>query len=107
MIACIVPFHQWNYGRGGREYRGVRTVRYTYVRDLKGPWLLYDNQQDPFQLKNLANEPRMAETRKRLEGILTQKLRAANDNFQAGNVYMDKWNYPWAYIDSLGNPYYK
>ncbi|SOD80012.1 sulfatase family protein [Spirosoma fluviale] len=107
MIACIVPFHQWNYGRGGREYRGVRTARYTYVRDLKGPWLLYDNQQDPYQLTNLANAPKLAGTQKQLEGILTQKLQAANDNFAAGNVYMDKWNYPWAYIDSLGNPYYK
>ncbi|MHC4559247.1 MAG: sulfatase family protein, partial [Planctomycetota bacterium] len=53
LIMCPIPFHQWNYNRGGREYRGVRTRRYTYVRDLNGPWLLYDNKMDPYQLKNL------------------------------------------------------
>ena len=41
-------------GGQGREYRGVRTRRYTYVRDLKGLWLLYDNDKDPYQQKNLA-----------------------------------------------------
>ncbi|GAB2534974.1 sulfatase [Spirosoma aerophilum] len=107
MIACIVPFHQWNYGKGGREFRGIRTARYTYVRDLKGPWLLYDNLQDPYQLMNLANTLPMAKIQKQLEAILTKKLQGAHDNFAAGNVYMDKWNYPWAYIDSVSNPYYK
>jgi arylsulfatase A-like enzyme len=33
------PFGQWTRQQGGREYRGVRTKRYTYVRDLGGPWL--------------------------------------------------------------------
>lgn len=107
LIACIVPFHQWNYARGGREFRGVRTARYTYVRDLKGPWLLYDNTKDPYQLANLANQPDMAKTQRQLEGILAQKLREANDSFSPGNVYMDTWHYPWASIDSVGNPYYK
>ncbi|MVM28492.1 sulfatase-like hydrolase/transferase [Spirosoma sp. HMF4905] len=107
LIACIVPFHQWGYGRGGREYRGVRTARYTYVRDLKGPWLLYDNIQDPFQLTNVVNKPDLAQTQRQLEALLTRKLREADDRFLAGNVYMDTWHYPWATIDSVGNPYYK
>lgn len=107
LIACIVPFHQWSYGRGGREYRGIRTARYTYVRDREGPWLLYDNIKDPYQLTNLANQPDIAQTQRQLEYLLTQKLRDANDNFSAGNVYMEKWHYPWASIDSVGNPYYK
>jgi xylulokinase len=28
--------------RGGKVCRGIRTERYTYVRDLTGPWLLYE-----------------------------------------------------------------
>ena len=52
LITCPSPFGEWHRGQG-REYRGVRTRRYTYVRDLKGPWLLYDNRADPFQLNNL------------------------------------------------------
>src|SRR5258706_7991723 len=38
---------------GIAEYRGVRTPRHTYVRSIHGPWLLYDNQTDPFQKRNL------------------------------------------------------
>jgi arylsulfatase A-like enzyme len=95
LIMCPVPFHQWNYSRGGREYRGVRTRRYTYVRDLKGPWLLYDNQADPYQLKNLFDEPMYVEVRRKLDKILSQKLRETNDQFLPGPEYMAKWNYKW------------
>ncbi len=107
LIACVVPFHQWNYDRGGREYRGLHTSRYTYVRDLKGPWLLYDNTTDPNQLTNLVNTPKLAQTQRQLNDLLTRRLRETNDSFSPGNVYMDKWRYPWATIDSVGNPHYK
>ena len=56
LITCPVPFHQWNYKLGGREYRGVRTEQYTYVRDLNGPWLLYDNVNDPYQMNNVVDQ---------------------------------------------------
>ena len=46
VILCASPFGQWLRRDGGREYRGVRTTRYTYVRDLNGPWLIYDNRTD-------------------------------------------------------------
>lgn len=106
-IACIVPFHQWGYRQGGREYRGIRTARYTYVRDLKGPWLLYDNERDPYQLTNLVDQSAHRDVQQHLERILQGKLSATKDEFLTGNVYMDKWHYPWARIDSIGNPYYK
>ena len=47
LISCVAPFGQWTSKLGGREYRGIRTLRYTYVRDQNGPWLLFDNQVDP------------------------------------------------------------
>jgi arylsulfatase A-like enzyme len=37
-------------------WRGVRTRRYTYARFKQQPWVLYDNQQDPFQMKNLVED---------------------------------------------------
>lgn len=43
LIMCIVPHGQGNYRNGGREYRGIRTPGYTYVEDLKGSWLLFEN----------------------------------------------------------------
>src|SRR5690606_580293 len=43
------------------EWRGVRTARYTYARQVTEgeprPWLLYDNQTDPYQLHNLVDDP--------------------------------------------------
>jgi len=95
LIMCPVPFHQWNYQRGGREYRGVRTRRYTYVRDINGPWLLYDNQADPYQLTNLCNNSKYAEIQQELEKILSRKLEETNDKFLPGPEYMAKWNYKW------------
>jgi hypothetical protein len=58
LVSCPVPFGQWIRRKGGREYRGVRTPRSTYVRDLHGPWLLFDNQADPYQLHNLVGRSR-------------------------------------------------
>jgi len=39
-----------------REYRAVRTSRYTYVRNLDGPWMLFDDEQDPWQMNNLVGK---------------------------------------------------
>ena len=40
-----------------KAYRGLRTARYTYVRDSAGPWLLFDNEVDPYQMRNLSGRP--------------------------------------------------
>ncbi|MHC4116251.1 MAG: sulfatase family protein [Planctomycetota bacterium] len=95
LIMCPVPFHQWSYSRGGREYRGVRTRRYTYARDLNGPWLLYDNKTDPHQQRNLCNNPEYAQIQQDLEKMLAQKLKETNDKFLSGPEYMAMWNYKW------------
>ncbi len=42
--------------QGLPAYRGVRTLRYTYVRSTRGPWLLYDNETDPYQVHNLCGD---------------------------------------------------
>jgi arylsulfatase A-like enzyme len=101
LIQCPVPFHQWNYGRGGREYRGVRTERYTYVRDLNDPWLLYDNLEDPYQMNNLLGTDEMIFIQSDLENQLQNLLKKTNDKFLAGAEYMKLWNYTWDNNDSL------
>ncbi len=93
LISCPSPFGQWSRDKGGREYRGVRTRRYTYVRDLNGPWLLYDNLKDPYQLENLVNNPRYAKLQNKLEELLNQKLKETNDEFLSGWDYIKKWGY--------------
>ena len=93
LIACYHPFGQWSRAQGGKEYRGVRTKRYTYVKDLKGPWLLFDNLKDPFQLKNLVKDQKSQKTREGLELKLTQLLKKINDQFLPGQEYIKKWGY--------------
>lgn len=93
LISCITPFGEWTRQKGGREYRGVRTKRYTYVRSLDGPWLLYDNQEDPYQQKNLINHPDHAGIRAELEALLTAELSRRKDAFLPGRDYLKKWNY--------------
>jgi len=103
LIGCPSPFGQWKRADGGREYRGVRTRRCTYVRDLNGPWLLYDNKEDPYQLNNLCNKPEHRKLQNKLENILTQKLEQTNDEFLPGAEYIKKWGYE---VDESGTvPY--
>lgn len=104
LIMCPVPFHQWKYSNGGREYRGIRTPRYTYVRDLQGPWLLYDNQKDPYQLVNLCNLSEHAALQAQLDQLLQARLEATQDEFLPAQAYMDQWHYRWYGNDSLRAP---
>ena len=104
VISCVQPFGQWNRVRhGGREYRGLRTLKYTYTRDLNGPWLLFDNEKDPYQLDNLIDHPDYALIRTELDRMLTEKLLAQGDAFLPGMDYIEKWGYP---VDETGTvPY--
>jgi arylsulfatase A-like enzyme len=95
LIMLPVPFHQWNYSKGGKEYRGIRTKRYTYAEDLKGPWLLYDNKMDPYQMDNLVDHRDYENLKEQLQSKLKQKLIERNDHFLPGKEYMKKWGYEW------------
>jgi arylsulfatase A-like enzyme len=103
LISCVAPFGQWTRKMGGREYRGIRTLRFTYVRDLKGAWLLFDNKKDPGQLRNLAGLPESAALQKKLEAILGRKLDEAHDQFLPAEEYIQRWGYK---VDANGTvPY--
>lgn len=99
LLACFHPFGEWSRPVGGREYRGVRTERYTYCRTLEGPWLLYDNEADPWQLENLANRPSAAELQTELDALLQAELDALGDEFLDGMSYINRWGYP---LDDTG-----
>lgn len=93
VISCVSPFGEWETRSGGKEYRGIRTERYTYVRDLNGPWLLFDNEKDPLQLKNLVGDPEQKKLQQKLDAMLQRKLRDAHDDFLPGAAYVKKWGY--------------
>jgi arylsulfatase A-like enzyme len=61
-------------------WRGVRTKRYTYANPFDhGPWLLYDNREDPYQLNNLINKPEHAELQAQLEKRMRELMKEAGD----------------------------
>jgi len=104
LISCVAPFGEWSRQRGGREYRGVRTARYTFVRDLQGPWLLFDNVDDPYQRTNLVGRPECASLQAELAATLARKLAAAHDEFLPGIAYLQRWQYA---VDASGTVPYR
>lgn len=104
LITCVQPFGQWNrVQHNGREYRGLRTQRYTYAKDLNGPWLLFDNKKDPYQMENLVDNAQYSDLRSELDGLLTERLQENGDEFLPGMKYIEEWGYP---VDSTGTvPY--
>lgn len=77
--------------RGMRfEYRGVITHRYTYVRTIDGPWMLYDNREDPYQLVNLIDDAEHAETRDHLDGLMRDHMAAIDDEFLTREEYYER-----------------
>ncbi|WP_460543159.1 sulfatase family protein [Echinicola sediminis] len=104
LITCVQPFGQWNkVQHGAREYRGLKTSRYTYVKDLDGPWMLFDNKKDPYQLNNLVNNPKYKVLQSELDQRLIDRLQATGDKFLPGMEYVKKWGYP---LDETGTvPY--
>lgn len=93
LLSCVVPFGQWDRKNGGQEYRGLRTSRYTYVRNLAGPWLLFDNENDPYQLTNLVGRTEHAKLQAKLDATLMKKLASTQDVFLPGSKYLEQWGY--------------
>jgi arylsulfatase A-like enzyme len=96
LIASYAIFGNWKNQGGACEYRGVRTARHTYVRTLQGPWLLFDNQADPFQLTNLCGTPAAAVVQQDLEARLARKLQDTQDRFETSQALIERFGW-WAY----------
>jgi len=104
LLSNIKLFGEWKALEGGREHRGIRTIRYTYVRDSDGPWLLYDNFEDPHQMNNLCEKDSHIDLQKKLEKELQKLLDKYGDDFRKGDYYMENWGYE---LDKRGNITYE
>ena len=99
VIRCTSPFGEFTRDNGGKEYRQLRTARYSYARDLAGPWLLYDHERDPYELDNLVNKPEHAKLQAELDALLRKKLAEQRDEFRPGADYIAQWGYK---VDARG-----
>lgn len=62
-------------------FRGARTTRYTYAVARDGRWCLYDNREDPYQMRNLIGDPARASLTRELDGVVIDWLKKAGDPF--------------------------
>ena len=67
-------------------FRGLRTRRHTFAVRPDGPWCLFDNKEDPYQMKNLMDDPSTRALRDRLAAMLRQRLDEAHDPFTLPNA---------------------
>lgn len=98
-----IPAHQAS-DRGGESWRAIRTKRYTLaISPDDSDWLLYDNQEDPFQLRNLVDSEEHAGLREDL-GERLRTLVAANDRLLSGDDFVrffgltEEWNRSQGYF---------
>lgn len=73
------------------EWRGVVTKSHTYARLRDEPWILYDDETDPFQQENLVRKTEHEETRQQLEDRLQEWLERIDDPFEEARTVADKY----------------
>lgn len=75
--------------QGLPEWRGLRTARYTYARRQdREPWVLFDNDEDPYQLTNLVEAASSAAIRDELARELDERLAEIGDSRRTGEDYV-------------------
>ena len=79
-----------------RGWRGLRTDRFMYARTKDAPWLLYDLEADPYELKNLVADPEAGATLDELDAELARWMERTGDS----------WDFDWtAPIEDAGRLY--
>ncbi len=75
------------------EWRGIVTERYTYARFREKPWVLYDDDADPFQMNNLIERSNNDRLISEMNSLL--------------EIWMKKMDDPFETSDEVSNKYYK
>lgn len=76
----------------GYEWRAIRDKRYTYGvwrRDMEEH--LYDNIADPYQMKNLANDPEYAGVLRKMRASMDEKMKEIGDDFPPCSKADEEW----------------
>lgn len=76
------PFHAGGVDWG---WRGIRTQRYMYARKRDEPWVLYDLEEDPYELRNMVGDPSSSELVAKLDAELSGWMERTGDS----------WHFDW------------
>ncbi|WOO43671.1 sulfatase [Rubellicoccus peritrichatus] len=86
-------------------WRGLRTERYTFATLFDGtPWILYDNQEDPYQMNNLVTDPKHKSLVKELKKSLDCEVHL-HDSYVSPEILikdaglLSEWNRSQAYFN--------
>lgn len=72
--ALYYAFYEWPAEHNVARHDAIRTDRYTFAYlPRTNEWMLFDDQKDPNQMRNLVNDPEYAETVKELKKLYYQK----------------------------------
>jgi arylsulfatase A-like enzyme len=86
------------YAGDGTEagWRGVRTERYMYARYRERPWVLYDVERDPYEMRNLVEDRGARGLLGEMEKKLGQWMARTGDG----------WDYNWTFpVEDAGRLY--
>lgn len=76
----------------GFEWRALRDKQFTFARYRRdGRELLFDNRNDPEQMRDLIADPRYAEAAERCRARLRNQMAKLNDTFELCSWYRDHW----------------
>ena len=76
LYMAVAPF---GGGAFNWEYRAIRTSRYTYVRRLSGPWLLFDDGRNPTRETTCSASPSSPPAGLELDQRLKAELKKIGD----------------------------
>jgi arylsulfatase A-like enzyme len=62
-------------------WRGLRSNEYKYAEFHDKPWLLYDLEKDPFEMNNLADDPRYSNLMRMLHGAVKHEMERTGDKW--------------------------
>lgn len=77
-----------------KEYRAIKTARYTYSKTPDGPVMLFDNIMDPLQMNNLIGDAGYAEIQIKLDAQLMAELeRIGETEVKPREYYLKKFGF--------------
>lgn len=84
MPYAYVPWPGW---------RAIRTRDLMYARTVDKPWLLFDVSKDPWEMKNLVEDPSQQELVKQMDQRLTALMKESGDSWttKATTGDLDNW----------------